>query len=478
MTATLAYQPPVDAPDPWDLLDAVRRHARPEVSERQRFWTATKGGPRLAALLADVDVDTLTATETISFARAVQRQRSWTDSLLLRASERLVHHRPGPEPHQESLAPGSEKRVVLGGEGCPGIGSFAVAEWAVALRITRSAAHHLIGDALDFAHRLQGVAMAARIGHTDTARARMVASATRDLTAELTADLEELLIPHLGRLTRRRLERMIDRLLAEKAPELRRTRAEKVRNRREVFIDHTDDDHAEISGTLDAVAARLLDERLDAIARQLGWVQSQLGEAAGFGPAGETRDQRRARALGLLAEPGRIAALSQLTGEGTESPKAPTPEQADAAAARPVTLYVHLRPDGTLDLEGHGCLTRGTVADLLAGAHVTVRPVIDPELANRLHGLPAQPTAARADPAHHGHLPLPPLRRAGPAVRLRAHRRSAAGFHRHRQRRARLPPSPPHQDPRRLGRATTVPRHLCLAVTDRGHLRRARRRHA
>jgi hypothetical protein len=48
-------------------------------------------------------------------------------------------------------------------------------------------------DALDFAHRLQGVAMAARIGHTDTARASMVATTTRQLSAELAADLEERL---------------------------------------------------------------------------------------------------------------------------------------------------------------------------------------------------------------------------------------------------------------------------------------------
>jgi hypothetical protein len=194
MPATLAYRPAADAPDFWDVLNAEDRHARPEVSDRQRVWSSTKGGPRLAALLAEVAVDTLTASETISFARAVHRQQSWTDSLLLRASERFVHHRPGPEPHQESLAPGSEPACRARRRGVPGHG--VVRDRGVGGR----AADHADGgapphaaDALDFAHRLQGVAMAARIGHTDTARASMVATTTRQLSAELAADLEERL---------------------------------------------------------------------------------------------------------------------------------------------------------------------------------------------------------------------------------------------------------------------------------------------
>jgi hypothetical protein len=36
------------------------------------------------------------------------------------------------------------------------------------------------------------------------------------------------------------------------------------------------------------------------------------------------------------------------------------------AATRPATLYVHRCADGSLDLEGHGCLSASTVTDLLA----------------------------------------------------------------------------------------------------------------
>ena len=45
MTATLAYRPPADAPDSWDLLDGADPYTRREASDRQRTWTAAKGGP-------------------------------------------------------------------------------------------------------------------------------------------------------------------------------------------------------------------------------------------------------------------------------------------------------------------------------------------------------------------------------------------------------------------------------------------------
>jgi hypothetical protein len=380
--------------DRWDVLTDRERWARPVLTDRQRAWAATRGGPRLAQLLADVDLATLTDAETLAYAQAVRRQQSWTDSLLLAATRRFAAHRPGPDPQQESLLAGTEHRVQLGGELTPGVGSFAVAEWAVALRITHTAAQRLIADALDLTFRLSGVAMAARIGHTDTTRARMVATLTRELPAELAADLEQRLIPHLATLTRRRLEAMIDRLLETQAPQLRQQRAEAVRERREVYIEHTNDDHAEIAGTLDTTAARLLDERLNSIADQLRLAQATHPDT-GFGPAGEDRHQRRARALGLLAEPGRLAALARLVGNaqqpaGTDHHGGADPAgsdktdaddlaatDADAAATRPVTLYLHLRPDNSIDLEGVGPIARATAVELLTAASVTVRPVID-----------------------------------------------------------------------------------------------------
>jgi hypothetical protein len=65
--------------DRWDVLTDRERWVRPVLTDRQRAWAATRGGPRLAQLLADVDPHTLTDTEAVAYAQAVQRQQSWTD---------------------------------------------------------------------------------------------------------------------------------------------------------------------------------------------------------------------------------------------------------------------------------------------------------------------------------------------------------------------------------------------------------------
>jgi len=121
------------------------------------------------------------------------------------------------------------------------------------------------------------------------------------------------------------------------------------------------------------------------------------GDTAGYGPADQTLDQRRARALVLLATPhlvARLLLLERSQHSGATSPAAATVGDDTAASSRdlagmlnPITLYVHLRADGLLDLEGLGVLTLPTVADLLATTTGTVRvqPVIDLQR-HRPHG--------------------------------------------------------------------------------------------
>ena len=342
---------------------------------------AVPGGQALAGVLASVDSSGLNDVECLAYAAAVRRQQGWADSLLTRAAARFVEHRPGPPPECESLVAGSEKRVHLGGELTPACGSYAAAEWGAATGVTTWAATRFLADSIDLAVRLPGLRAAMWAGICDLPTARLVAARTRDLSAQSAAAVEDAVLAVLPHLSRAQLERIIDQIAATVEPQVLEDRVAAVRDKREVWIDHTADDHADIAGTLDTVDARRLDTRLDELARLLGLLQR--AGVPGWGPVDgsrETWQQRRARALGLLADPDTITAMVAAaravthpgTADDTTGSGGCTP-----SGLRSTTVYVHVRPDGVTELEGTEVVSLPTVADLLGSTAVTIRPVID-----------------------------------------------------------------------------------------------------
>jgi hypothetical protein len=313
--------------------------------------------------------------------RRVRRQQGWADSLLTRAAARFVEHRPGPPPECESLVAGSEKRVHLGGELTPACGSYAAAEWGAATGVTTWAATRFLADSIDLDVRVPGIRSAMWAGICDLPTARLVAARTRDLSAQSAAAVEDAVLAVLPHLSRAQLERIIDQIAATVEPQVLEDRAAAVRDKREVWIDHTADDHADIAGTLDTIDAHRLDTRLDELARLLGILQR--AKVPGWGPVDrsqETIQQRRARALGLLADPDTITAMVAAaraathpgTADDTTGSGGCTP-----SGLRSTTVYVHVRPDGVTDLEGAGVVSLPTVRDLIGTTQVTIRPVID-----------------------------------------------------------------------------------------------------
>ena len=124
---------------------------------------AVARGPKLARLLAAVDVDGLDADATLTFLSAVRRQEAWTESLRLDAAARFA------ELHDEAVdcpIPGAETLVHLGGEGTPACGSFTADELGPGRAMSRYSAARLIADALDLKYRLPAVLMAVRMGGT------------------------------------------------------------------------------------------------------------------------------------------------------------------------------------------------------------------------------------------------------------------------------------------------------------------------
>jgi hypothetical protein len=130
----------------------------------------------------------------------------------------------------------------------------------------------------------------------------------------------------------------------------------------------------EVWMVLDTPDALAFDRSVAAVAETLG----SLGEPGGL-------DVRRARAVGVLADPQRALDLTTSTGD----PDADADRQQAALTRRnplPATVWLHLDaadlladgPDALVRSDTLGPLLADRVADWLGGSRVVVRPVLDP----------------------------------------------------------------------------------------------------
>jgi Domain of unknown function (DUF222) len=164
-------------------------------------------GPRLARLLERTDVSGLDADQVLAYLGALRRQMAWTDAQLIQAVARFAEAR---DRRESTGLP--EDQVAFGGDGTPLCGSHVPDQLGAELRLGRDAARRLLADSLDLMHRLTAVWLALRIGLIDSRRARMVAEATRGLSAEATTTVEQEILGRLNRLTPGQLQRTIDRI--------------------------------------------------------------------------------------------------------------------------------------------------------------------------------------------------------------------------------------------------------------------------
>ena len=125
----------------------------------------------------------LDAAGTLAAAEANEHTLITAETRRLHIAAHWADLHPGDAVVQSRL-PGTERAVLLGGDGTPTVGDFAPAELGCVLRISDGSACRLIGDALDLRHRLPKVWAAAQAGQVPAYQARRIASATRHLTAE------------------------------------------------------------------------------------------------------------------------------------------------------------------------------------------------------------------------------------------------------------------------------------------------------
>lgn len=255
--------------------------------------------------------------------------------------------------------------IPLAGQGAPLVAEFAPVELAAVLGWATEAARALMGDGLELKYRLPRLYVHVLAGRVPLHLARDIAEHTRDLAPEAAAHADRLVSADPRRVGRVRARRLVDEARL-----------------------HHDPDRA-LDDELQALAERKVEllPGLTPLTTDV-WMRLDTDDAAAFGAAvaqgaqalkelGDTDsvDVRRARAVGILAQPQRALDLFGGRDPG-RTPVSPT-------------LMLHLDADqldrldtapAVLRLEG-GCSPGPVLLDVLrsrlADSTIKVLPVLD-----------------------------------------------------------------------------------------------------
>lgn len=273
-------------------------------------------------------------------------------------AEQLEIAREWAFSHRRTMrAPGDDDRDTrrIGASDFP-VYEYAAVELGVAWEIHPLAAQRLMADAVDLEARLPQTWAAVRALRLESWVARKIVSLTRDLTYDQAQLVDEQIADRLGELPAGRLLTLVEARVVAADKEAAEEKWRQAASERTVHLGReTDYGTRNVFARLDAADAIKLKQSVDLLAEQL----TPLDD--------ETADQRRARALGVLADP--QAALAVLDGRDPRGGKA--------------VVYVHTTPeqlksgDGVARVEDLGPFTKRMMQDLLARAQITVKPVID-----------------------------------------------------------------------------------------------------
>ena len=187
-----------------------------------------------------------------------------------------------------------ERPVQLGGAGTPEVAEYACAEFGAVQGKGILAARQLIADALDLRHRLPQ--LWAMVGRNAVRgwQARRVAEATRGLSVEAAAEVDHVVATFIGQVGWARFERLVEAAICDADPE----RAEKARKACGVWASKADDGQKAIFARTDMGTAAWFMATVNRIADILA-VEGDTDSA----------DRRRAKSLGVLAQPAKALRL-------------------------------------------------------------------------------------------------------------------------------------------------------------------------
>ena len=276
---------------------------------------------------------------------------------------------------------GREGALALGGAGVAAVAEFAVAEVAALLGMSERSTRSLLGQALELRDRLPRHWARVMRGDLPAWRARRIAERTIPLSAEAAGFIDAQIAPFAHKVNLGRIDAAVSAALMRFDPEGAADLANRAAEQRGVAVEH----HlagisttTAITDTHDAVA---LEAALNTVAGALG----ALGDP-------DTHEVRRAKALGILADPQRALDLSATQPSPSEPAEdLATARPGSAAGARNVpVLHLHLHQDaiecrlGVARVAGAGApgpvplqAVQRWLAEHAPGAIIKLTPVVD-----------------------------------------------------------------------------------------------------
>ncbi len=334
----------------------------------------------------DIDFTALDADGTLATAGTARAVAERAEVVVLQAAAHWADlHGDLDHDHDGRSLPGMEQLGQLGGDGTPGVAEFAPAELGAELAMSPFAARQLIADALDLRHRLPLLWARVQAGEVKPWIGRKTAEATRDTSADVAAAVDRRVANWAHSLSWGRLENMIAAAIIAADPAAATEAAEATERSQGVWVGRSSEHGIkDIYIRTEAPNAIWFDASIDRVADSL----AALGDT-------DAKDIRRAKAVGVLAQPQQALNLFDITARlaaggdaGADKPTTSAVSGRGVDPRPPATLYVHVSEDsftrdadGVARFEGVGPVAIDQAKKWLSHCQVTLKPVID--LANQ-----------------------------------------------------------------------------------------------
>jgi hypothetical protein len=277
---------------------------------------------------------------------------------------------------------GREAELRLSGQGAFLVEEFAVAEVAAVLGMSEHAGRSYVGQAVELRDRLPRLWDRVMSGELPAWKARQVAEQTIPLNREAAAYVDAQLAGFAHKVSFGRIVSCVEAAALRHDPELAAERARAAAEKRGVWVEDRIDGTSEISAVTGTPDARAFDAALDQVATALGGLGSP-----------DTRDVRRSRAVGVLADPQYALELTTSgTAAGTDARTRSDDKGRAGSPSRHTSgpvVHVHLHTDALTGVAtGHVARVDDVgpraleaveqwLADLAPGSVVKVTPVVD-----------------------------------------------------------------------------------------------------